>query len=142
MLETKPNNIQIRSIRSQWGKRSATEAALAWLRLSTSQQLKIDLVAGQTDTLAMGVREALTDQVTSSLRQCCAGIPYLGCDGCKETGRAWTDRGLLTATVQMPILSGIALRLLQNALRGEKVEVRTQLMPQPYPAFEKLKPVR
>jgi len=66
MLETKPANIQLRTIRSQWGKHHAVTAVASWLRLSTSHQIRFGLVAAQSDTLAMGARGRLSPNCPSA----------------------------------------------------------------------------
>jgi len=139
MLETKPANIQLCVIRSQWGRHHAAEAVASWLRLATSRQEKLGLVAAQSDTLAMGAREAIESNVPPSERARWLALPFLGCDGCRNTGQAWTDQHLLTATVHVPLLSGVAIRLLQSALRGARVEPRTLMMPESYPPIAQLK---
>jgi ribose transport system substrate-binding protein len=135
MLDTKPENIQLRTIKSQIGKQHAATAVAAWLRLSTSHEVRFDLVAAQTDSMAMGAREALLAETLPSERERWLAVPFLGCDGCANTGRMWTDQHLLAATVHMPLLSGIAVQLLHKALSGKPVEARTLIMPKPYPAF-------
>ena len=87
MLETKPDDIQMRTIRSQCDKQDAATAVPSWLRLSTSQQAKYDLVAAQRDSMAIGAREALTSETLSSQREHWLSVPFLGCDGCKNTGQ-------------------------------------------------------
>jgi ribose transport system substrate-binding protein len=139
MLETKPANIQLRTIRSQWGKHHAATAVASWLCLSTSHQIRFGLVAAQSDTLAMGAREAIESELSVSERDQWLALPFLGCDGCVNTGRKWTDEHLLTATVRVPLLSGTAINLLLKALTGKPVEPRTLIMPEPYPAIAELR---
>jgi len=123
--------VLLRTIRSRWGKHHAAAAVASWLRLSTSHELRLGLVAAQTDTLAMGAREAIESEAPASERVHWLALPFLGCDGCKNTGQVWTDEHLLAATVYMPLLSGIAIQLLHKALRGISVEARTLIMPEP-----------
>jgi len=46
-------------MRAQWTEASSYRAVSSWLRLSTSHQNRIDLIAGQDDGMALGVVEAV-----------------------------------------------------------------------------------
>ena len=58
MLQTKPPNIRFSTLKANWMEESAGRAVLSWLRLSTSQTTRIDLVGAQDDAMAMGARKA------------------------------------------------------------------------------------
>src|SRR6266567_963532 len=60
MNRTKPANIQIKSMRANWTEESAYRTVSSWLRLSTSQESRIDLVGAQDDSMAMGARKAFS----------------------------------------------------------------------------------
>jgi ribose transport system substrate-binding protein len=139
MLETKPEKLQLRTVKCQWGRHHAVTAIDSWLRLSTSHEVKVGLVAAQSDSQAMGARDAFQAIQDAAERLRWISLPFLGCDGCKNSGEIWTDKGLLRATVRIPILSGVAIKLLSQSLMGRPVEARTTLMPESYPAIERLK---
>src|SRR5438094_10151179 len=54
MYETKPVDVQVKIMRGQWTEASAYKAISSWLRLSTSHQTPIDLIAAQDDSMALG----------------------------------------------------------------------------------------
>ena len=141
MLETKPSQMQVRAVRSMWGRHAAIEAVKGFLRLPTSHQLAVNLVVAQSDTLAMGARDAFDEIKSTEERQRWLSLPFLGVDGCNRTGKVWTDKGLLRATVRMPMLSGVALDLFNRALHGTQVEPRKLIMPESYPALGTLRPM-
>jgi ribose transport system substrate-binding protein len=121
MGETKPANLQVKVIKSNWTEASAYKAVASWLRLSTSQHSVCDVVACQDDSIAMGARKAFEELADSGLRERWLSLPYLGCDGMPQTGQAWVKSGLLTATVIIPANTGQALEMLANALQHGKM---------------------
>ena len=74
MMKTKPANIQIKSMRANWTEESAHKTVSSWLRLSTSQESRIDLVGAQDDSMAMGARKAF-NQIGESDRARWMKIP-------------------------------------------------------------------
>src|SRR5215467_5446275 len=57
MNATKPANIQVKSMRANWTEESSYRTVISWLRLRTSQETRIDLVAAQDDSMTMGARK-------------------------------------------------------------------------------------
>src|SRR5205814_10110317 len=55
---TKPANVKIKTLRSQWTEADACKSVAAWLRLSTSRADTVNLVACQYDGIAKGARRA------------------------------------------------------------------------------------
>jgi len=142
VLELKPANIELRSVRSsQWDRGHVVTAIEAWLRLSTSHDVKYDLIAAQSDTLAMGVRDAIDSMSNPAERSYWKQLQLLGCDGSKGSGEVWVNKGLLRATVRRPILAGKAITLMQRALSGQEVDGHTLLIPESYPDLNTLKPL-
>jgi len=116
LLETKPENIQLRAVKGQWTDASAQKAVRSWLDLSTSRGTDIAAVCAQDDSMAMGARKAF-EESTHELRQSWRRIPFLGCDGLPDTGQEWVRRGLLTATVFSPPTAPVAIDLIARFLR-------------------------
>src|ERR1700691_4816815 len=85
MTRTKPANIQVKTIRANWTEQSAYRAVSSWLRLSTSQETRIDLVGAQDDSMAAGARKAFAEIVEGE-RERWLKIPFTGCDGLPKTG--------------------------------------------------------
>ena len=118
MQESKPDKIQIKAMKAAWTEASAFKAVTSWLRLSTSQQTQIDVVAAQNDAMAIGAKKALQEfALDVADRERWLNIPLLGCDGVPKTGQAWVRSGILAATVVAPPIAGQALDMLVHALQ-------------------------
>ncbi|MFZ1918891.1 MAG: substrate-binding domain-containing protein [Terriglobales bacterium] len=115
LLATKPENIQLRTVKAHWTEASAQKIVCSWLALSTSRGTDIVAVCAQDDSMAMGARKAF-EQSTHELRDSWLQIPFLGCDGMPKTGQQWVRRGLLTATVLSPPTAPVAIDLLAGFL--------------------------
>lgn len=117
LLTTKPENIQLRSVKAHWTEASAEKVVRSWLALSTSRGIDIVAVCAQDDSMAIGARKAF-DQSHHELRQSWLKIPFLGCDGMPNTGQEWVSRGLLTATVFSPPTAPVAIALIAAFLQN------------------------
>src|SRR6202165_2932461 len=117
MYETKPADVQVKVMRAQWTEASSYRAVSSWLRLSTSHQNRIDLIAGQDDGMALGARKAFQELPESEARQRWLSLPFIGCDGLPKTGQAWVKRGLLAATIFSGPNTGEAIEMLVKALQ-------------------------
>jgi ribose transport system substrate-binding protein len=140
LYETKPVNIQIKTMKGTWTESSAFKAVTAWLRLSTSQQARIDVIAAQNDAMAAGAKKAF-QQFTyeGEGRDRWVSVPFIGCDGVPKTGQAWVRSGMLSATVIAPPLAGTAVELLAHALQTGLLPPEITLMPpRSFPALESL----
>lgn len=61
MHETKPAGLLVKLMKAQWTETSAYRTVSSWLRLSTSHQTRIDAIAAQDDSMAMGARKAFEE---------------------------------------------------------------------------------
>ena len=139
MYETKPAEVQVKQMKAQWTEASAHRTVSSWLRLSTSHQTRIDLVAAQDDSMAMGARKAFEDLPDGAARDRWLGLPYLGCDGLPNSGQVWVRRGSLTATVYIPPNAGTAIEMLVNAIQtGTMPAEQTLTVPVSFPALDVL----
>ena len=141
MLETKPENIQLRTMHSGWSRHPVAEMMANWWKLSTSRQVRYGLLAAQTDTIAAGARDGLQQASSPSEWEYWRHVPFLGLDGCPNSGQLWVNQHTLTATVVSHLLAGQAMELLHRARNGEHVPETTMLIPESYPALEKLHPL-
>ncbi|MGA8273477.1 MAG: substrate-binding domain-containing protein [Candidatus Sulfotelmatobacter sp.] len=117
MLETKPSNSQVTMLKGQWTEESAERAVHSWLKLATSQSKAIDLIGAQDDSMAMGARKAFQKITDERERTRWLSLPFTGCDGQPATGQKWVGKGLLSATIYVPVLTGKAMELLAKAVR-------------------------
>jgi ribose transport system substrate-binding protein len=138
LLETKPENVQLRVLRAHWTESSSHKAVTSWLCLSTSRTADFRAVCAQDDSMALGARKAF-EQCTHALRESWLKIPFLGIDGMPNTGQAWVRGGLLAATVFSPPTTGIAIELMARFMeRGTMPPVCTVTEPRSIPAIEEL----
>jgi len=138
-LETMPATIQLFRMSAHWTKESSRIAVGRWLKLSTSRESRIQVVAAQDDSMAMGARTAIEEELNEADRNRWLKIPFLGCDGVPETGQAWVRSGLLTATVISPANTKLAIEMLVSWLRAGNVQPPYSLTkPTSYPPAETL----
>ncbi len=139
LYETKPSDVQLKLMKAQWTEASAYRTVSSWLRLSTSQQTPVDLIAAQDDSMALGARKALKEVINLTARERWLSLPFLGCDGLPNSGQAWVRKGLLAATIYVPPNAGKALEMLVQAIQaGSMTPERTLTVPVSYPAIEVL----
>ncbi len=141
MLETKPLNINVRTLRGQWTEESAERTVRSWLNLATSKKATVDLIGAQDDSMAMGARKALEGIVDASNREAWMKLPFTGCDGVPKTGQTWVRNGLLAATIYNPPLAGAAVEALVRAIReGYEPPEQSKTLPFSIPALTALRP--
>lgn len=139
MLETKPSHIQVSMLKANWTSESATRAVASWLSLSTSRSTRIDLVAAQDDSMALGARESFKRVADDQERARWLSLPFTGCDGQPKTGQVWVREKLLTATIYLSPLSGLAMEILVAAIRnGTQPPEHSSTTPVSIPALEAL----
>ncbi len=145
MYETKPIGVQVKTMKGNWTEAGAYKAVSAWLKLSTSQQTPIDVIAAQNDAMAVGAKRAFQEIGDAAARARFLAAPYLGIDGVSKTGQAWLRRGLLTATIVVPTIAGQAVDMLVHAVQmGTIPPEKTLTVPRSLPIVEELarKPVQ
>lgn len=144
MYETKPANIQLKTMKGNWTEASAFKAVTSWLRLSTSQQSHIDVIAAQNDAMAAGAKKAFQQFSSEGEgRDRWVSLPFLGVDGVPKTGQAWVRSAVLAATVVCPPLAGTALDLLARALQTGAMPPETTLItPHSFPEIGSLQGVK
>jgi ribose transport system substrate-binding protein len=139
MRETKPAQVEIRTLKAQWTEASAFKVVSSWLRLSTSREARIDLVSAQDDSMAMGARKALQEHSSDGDREKWLKLPFTGCDGLPRTGQAWVRNGVLAATVVVPPNTGLAVEMLVQAIRtGAQPPECKMTVPTSFPSIEAL----
>lgn len=139
MHETKSTKVEVKALRAHWTEESSYKVVSSWLRLSTSQEAHLDVIAAQDDSMALGARKAFEEHTTGSARERWLSLPFIGCDGVPKTGQAWVQSGRLTATIIIPPVAGKAIEILVNALRGGLVPPERSLAtPTSFPSIEQL----
>jgi len=139
MYETKPVEVHVKVMKGNWTAANACKIVNSWLKLSTSQQAGIDIIAAQNDAMAMGARKAFQEIADAGQRERWLAIPHLGIDGATKTGQAWVQRGLINATIVVPTNAGKAIDMLAHALHtGNIPPEKTLTKPKSFPAIEDL----
>ena len=139
MNATKPAQVQVKMMRANWTEASAYKIVSSWLRLSTSQQTRINVVAAQDDSMALGARKAFQEIAAAALRDHYRDTPFLGIDGMPETGQECVRQGLLAATVVVPTNTGQAIEMMARTLQtGIILPERTFTHAASYPPIEEL----
>jgi len=116
MGQTKPANVQVKSMRANWTEESSYRTVISWLRLRTSQEMHIDLVGAQDDSMAMGARRAFSELAVGD-RERWLKMFFTGCDGMPQTGQAWVRSGELAATIFIRQNTDLALEMLTESIR-------------------------
>jgi len=138
LLKTRPENIQLRTVKGHWTEVSAHKAVCSWLDLSTSRATDIAAVCAQDDSMAMGARKAF-EQFAHQLRCSWLKLPFLGCDGMPNAGREWVRSGQLTATVLSPPTAPLAIDMIGRFLQqGTMPPPRTVTEVHSFPDLETL----
>jgi ribose transport system substrate-binding protein len=141
MLETKPANIQVTTLKARWTEEAAGRAVQSWLKLAIAQGASIDLVGAQDDSMAMGARKAFQQINNEAERSRWLSLPFTGCDGLPATGQAWVRDKLLTATIHIPPLTGQAMEILAKAMQqGTQAPEHSMTTSVSIPAIESLSP--
>ena len=139
MMQTKPGGISVKTLKGDWTQQSGYNAVKSWLSLSTSRQMKINLIACQNDDMAIGARRAFEELIELQERDAWLELPLTGCDGVPRAGQEWVRQKKLTATVVAPPLFGEAIHLLVKALdSGSQPPERTSIAPSSYPEVKDL----
>jgi ribose transport system substrate-binding protein len=145
MTETKPADIQVKFMKANWTEAGSYKAISSWLKLPTSQQSGIDLIAAHDDSMAIGARKAVQELSDSNLRAAWMKVPLLGIDGVRKTGQAWVQQGLLKATIAVPANTGKAIEMVAQAFQtGTLPAAKTLTVAKSFPSIEELakKPVQ
>jgi ABC-type sugar transport system substrate-binding protein len=140
MLEKKPANLHLITLKGQWTEESSQRAVRSWLKLTTARKTVIDMVAAQDDAMAIGVRKAFQEVPNEVERERWLSVPFLGIDGLPKTGQAWVRSGLLRATIFSPPNTGQAIDMLVDAIRhGKNQPEKALTIPVSMPSLEALR---
>jgi ABC-type sugar transport system substrate-binding protein len=119
---------------AQWAEANGGEAFMNWYASFRVSSETVNVVAAQSDELAVGAREAARTVANPAHRTMFGEAKYLGIDGCPRYGRRMVDSGVLTATVVMPSNTDIAIRHLHafwQTRRPFPLRARADVTPYP-----------
>lgn len=123
----------LRVLNGDWSEASAEKCVTGWLRLKTTESARVNLVASQNDTMAVGARKVILAQ-----RKEWSQIPFLGCDGLPEGGQKLVDDRQLTATIVNPTTAGPAVELVARCFGKQAQAADLVLLPRSYPPESEL----
>ncbi len=136
--EALPKNIEVQAARGKWTEESGGQAMAS--RLTRHGAPGVALIGCQNDAMAMGARKAVEGIADAEQREQWLKLAFTGVDGLASTGQAWVKKGLLTATVITPALTGLALETLAKAIAGgAPMPERTLVAPQSFPSIQELR---
>jgi ABC-type sugar transport system substrate-binding protein len=138
MNQTKPANIQVKTMRANWTEESAYRAVSSWLRLRTSLESRVDLLGAQDDSMAIGAKKAFSEVIESE-RARWMKVPITGCDGMPKTGQTWVRNGTLAATIFIRPNTDLAIEMLVEAIKGgAQLPEKKVTTPESIPSLEDL----
>jgi ABC-type sugar transport system substrate-binding protein len=106
-----------------------------WYGLYKTRSFTVDVIAAQSDELAMGARSACRALAHAAHRQMLVKAALLGIDACPAYGRKLIDSGELTASVTTPATTGEAIASLRRFWdSGQILRLKALVEPGPYPA--------
>ena len=134
---TKPRNIRITTIRSNWNEESAYQSA-STRTAASSRAEKFDLVAGQTHELALGARKAFRTIDNQEQREKSFKLPFIG-SGILGQVKPLVDGGVLVAAVITSVTMELALKILVRAIETQlQPAERSVVEALSYPDLEKM----
>lgn len=115
MESTKPRNIRITTIHSNWNEESGYQSTGARLQLAASRGENFDLVACQSHEIALGARKAFRNIDNQDQRAKWLGLRFIA-SGIPGQVKPLVDGGVLAAAVITSVTMELALKILVRAI--------------------------
>jgi ABC-type sugar transport system substrate-binding protein len=117
-----------------WMESDGIVAFDTWYALHKRRDFKVDVVAAQSDELAVGARSACEAVTNGVHRRMLTEARLLGVDACPAFGRKLVDSGRLVASITTPANTGEAIRALRRFWQsGEPLALKRLTEAEPYP---------
>jgi ABC-type sugar transport system substrate-binding protein len=117
-----------------WTETDGSAAFNRWYGIYRKRSFRVDVIAAQSDELAMGVRTASRAIEDAAHREILAKAPILGVDAVPAFGRKLVDTGTLRASVTTPANTGEAIRHLRRFWELRRpLPLQALTTPTPYP---------
>jgi ABC-type sugar transport system substrate-binding protein len=117
-----------------WTESDGSAAFDRWYGIYRKRTFRVDVIAAQSDELAMGVRTACAAVEDSAHREMLTKAPILGVDAVPAFGRKLVDAGKLRASVTTPANTGEAIRHLRRFWElHTPLPLQALTEPTPYP---------
>lgn len=138
MESTKPRNIRVTTISSNWNEENAYQSTAARLKLAASRGEHFDLVAGQSHELTLGARKAFRNVDNLAQREKWLGLPFIG-SGIPVQAKPLVDGGVMAAAVITSVTMELALKTLVRAFETQAQPAERNVVEAlSYPDLEKL----
>lgn len=138
MESTKPRNIRVTSISSNWNEESAFQSTRTRLQLAVSRGENFDLVATQSHEIALGARKAFRTIENQEQREKWLGLRFIG-SGISGQVKPLVDGGVLAAAVITSVTMELALKILMRAFETQAQPAeRSVVEALSYPDLEKM----
>jgi len=119
----------------QWSEAAGIIAFNSWYGIFKSRNGTIDAIAGQSDDIAMGARNAAIAVANPRHAEMFAAARVLGVGACPGYGLELVNRGTLHASVVAPATAGTAMTLLKRYWTdGQAPPLRSFNVARPHPA--------
>jgi ABC-type sugar transport system substrate-binding protein len=117
-----------------WTESDGSAAFDRWYGIYRKRSFRVDVIAAQSDELAMGVRAAIAGVDDPAHRGMLGRAPLLGVDAVPAFGRKLVDAGTLRASVTTPANTGEAIRHLRRFWELHRpLALQALTEPTPYP---------
>jgi ABC-type sugar transport system substrate-binding protein len=117
-----------------WTESDGAAAFDSWYGLFKTRNFKVDVIAAQSDELAMGARNASEALANPAHREMFSKAHFLGVDACPAFGRKLVDQGKLRASVTTPANTAEAIRALRRFWEsGQPLPLKAFTDPTAYP---------
>jgi ribose transport system substrate-binding protein len=141
MESTRPRTLEIRFMKGAWTEISGYRAIESFLKLSTSREASVVMIAAQNDAMALGARKAFLEKTRGLEQSQWLSLPFIGCDGLPNSGQAAVRSSQLAATVVIPPNAGKAVEALVSALKtGIQPPEHIFTEPTSFPMLASLRP--
>jgi len=118
----------------RWMEGDGIVAFDTWYAVYKTRRFTVDVIAAQSDELAVGARSACRALANAAHREMLLKASLLGVDACPTFGRKLVDSGELTASVVMPATTGEAIWSLRRFWEsGQPLPRKNLVEPLPYP---------
>jgi ABC-type sugar transport system substrate-binding protein len=137
--ELSASSIRMVTGRGDWSEESGFEATKNWLQSHHHRNWSECIIGAQNDSMAVGAREAISQEAAASKRPELTAIRITGCDGLPGYGQRCVVEKLLSATIVIPPTTGSAVDQIAATLDSGRPSVSDiSLNVMSFPALDEL----
>jgi ABC-type sugar transport system substrate-binding protein len=106
-LDAVGRKLSVHTLDGRWSAAGTQHAIDEWFRFGAARERALEVVVSANDAMAAAARRTLARHGIDVAR-----VPFVGCDGLEQEGKAMLAKGELQATVAVPPTTPKALELL------------------------------